>query len=356
MQIANRSTLALLGLLFSFILTNSMDAGTGPSRYLDRDSAWFSGTEAREVATHILSFQSELGGWPKNTNTTIGPAKKSQASLAPTFDNGATVDELRFLARIESVTHDELYSKAFRRGLDYILKAQYPSGGWPQSYPPDQAYHRHITFNDNAMVNLMRFLFEVTTEPRYSFVAPEVKATAGVEFNRGIQCILRCQIKVDGKLTGWCAQHDEIDYRPRPARAFEPVSLSGSESVGIIRLLMSIDRPDAATIAAVDGAVAWFERSKLTGHRLIEVADDKAPHGKDLKWIEDASAPPMWARFYEIESNRPIFCDRDQEVKYSIAEIGYERRNGYSWLGKWAEKLLEKDYPKWKARNPVPAN
>ena len=37
----------------------------------------------------------------------------------------------------------------------------------------------------------------------------------------------------------------------------------------------------------------------------------------------------MWARFYEIGTNRPIFSDRDGFAKHDLSEIGYERRNGY---------------------------
>jgi PelA/Pel-15E family pectate lyase len=153
---------------------------------------------------------------------------------------------------------------------------------------------------------------------------------------------------VKGKLTAWCAQHDEIDGRPRPARSYELVSLSGSESVGIIRLLMSLDQPDAATVAAVEGAVAWLESVKITGHKWVEVEDKSMPGGKDRHWVEDAGAPPQWARFYEIETNRPMFCDRDGVVKYSVSEIGHERRNGYAWLGNWPQKLVESEYPQWR--------
>jgi PelA/Pel-15E family pectate lyase len=66
--------------------------------------------------------------------------------------------------------------------------------------------------------------------------------------------------------------------------------------------------------------------------------------------VQDAAAPPIWARFYEIGTNRPIFCDRDGVAKHSLGEIGYERRNGYAWLGYWPRALLEQDYPAWKER------
>jgi PelA/Pel-15E family pectate lyase len=66
--------------------------------------------------------------------------------------------------------------------------------------------------------------------------------------------------------------------------------------------------------------------------------------------VADAQAPPLWARFYEIESNQPIFADRDGVPKSTLADIGYERRNGYSWYGRWPQKLLETEYPEWKQK------
>ena len=58
-------------------------------------------------------------------------------------------------------------------------------------------------------------------------------------------------------------------------------------------------------------------------------------------------AKPIWARYYEIGTNKPFFSDRDGVKKYTIAEIGYERRNGYAWYGDWPQQLLETDYPAW---------
>jgi PelA/Pel-15E family pectate lyase len=117
-----------------------------------------------------------------------------------------------------------------------------------------------------------------------------------------------------------------------------------------VHLLMSLEKPSPEVVRAVDAAVAWFESAKIAGIKVVEVEAKGTPKGKDRTVVKDASAKPMWARFYEIESNRPIFCGRDGVKKYSLAEIEYERRNGYSWLGHWPEKLLAEDYPAWKAR------
>jgi pectate lyase len=313
---------------------------------------WFRGEEAARIAANILSYQSDEGGWPKNTDTSSKPYTGDRGKLKPTFDNGATTDELRFLARLFQIVKEERYQKAFENGLAYILKAQYPTGGWPQFYPPSKEYHRHITFNDNAMVRLMLFLREVATTDRYAFVPAERRKAAQEAFDKGIECILKCQIKVDDKLAGWCAQHDELDYSPRPARKYELVSISGSESVGIVRLLMSLENPKPEVVQAIDAAVAWFEAAKLPGIKVEEKEDKDAPGGKDKVVVKDPAAPPMWARFYEIGNNQPIFCDRDGVAKKTLAEIGHERRNGYSWLGYYPQSLLEKEYPAWKAKRP----
>ncbi|OGV58501.1 MAG: pectate lyase [Lentisphaerae bacterium GWF2_50_93] len=317
---------------------------------INRSDAWYRSPEAVRIAANILSFQADEGGWPKNIDTVSEPYAGDRASLKPTFDNRATTGELRFLARLYQLTKDERYGNAFSKGLDYIMKAQYPTGGWPQSYPPGKQYPRHITFNDNAMVRIMLFLQEITASDRYAFVDAGRKKAAQQAFDRGIECILKCQIKVDGRLTAWCAQHDELDYSPRPARTYELVSISGFESVNIVRLLMSLKTPRPEVVQSIEVAVAWFESSKLPGIKVEDIDKKDAPGGKDKVVADDPAAPPMWARFYEIGTNRPIFCDRDGVCRKSLAEIGHERRNGYVWLGYWPQDLLEKDYPAWKIR------
>jgi len=70
--------------------------------------------------------------------------------------------------------------------------------------------------------------------------------------------------------------------------------------------------------------------------------------------VKDPSAPPLWARFYDIETGRPFFCGRDGVKKSTFAEIERERRNGYAWYGNWGERLA-KDYAAWQIRWSTPA-
>ena len=224
-------------------------AAESVSSYTQRDDDWFRSDTGRQITRNIISWQAHNGAWPKNVDTTLPAASPADKG---TFDNGATTGELRFLARSFNATHDEATKQSFLKGLDLILRAQYPTGGWPQLYPPGDDYHRHITFNDQAMVRLLRFLRDVADKPQFTFIDSDRRTSSRSAFQRGIDCIVRSQIRVDGALTVWCAQHDERTLEPRSARTFELVSLSGAESAGILDLLMSIEKPSPEVIPAED--------------------------------------------------------------------------------------------------------
>lgn len=312
-------------------------------RFAKKDDAWYRSSEGRAVAGRVRSHQNELGGWPTDIDTSAAPSTKGPAEIRGTFDDGATTTELRFLARSYNAAKDAADRDAFVKGLDYVLAAQYPNGGWPQSFPPGKRYPRHITFNDNAMVNILELLREVARDERYAFVGAARRAASARAFDAAIPCILKCQVVQDGKKTVWCAQHDETTYEPRSARSFEPASLSGAESAWILRFLMSLEEPSPEVVEAIEAGVAWFDAVKLTGIREVRVDGDK-------RIVKDASAPALWARFYELGTGRPIFSGRDGAIKYDIAEIDPERRNGYAWYGRWGENVA-RDHEKWsKAR------
>lgn len=327
----------LISLLFSGILS----AGTSPEGFLKKSDDWFRSEEGLKTAANILSWQARSGSWPKNTDTTRTQYSGDPTKLSGTFDNGATTGELRFLARAFNSTGDARCEGAFLRGFDHIIKAQYANGGWPQYYPLSKNYHRHITFNDGSMVRLMEFLREVRTSDAYRFVDRNRRRAAAKAFDQGIECILDTQIIVNGTRTVWCAQHDEVTLKPAAARSYEHASLSGSESAGVLILLMSIEDPSPEVARAVEAGVAWFDSAKLSGIRFMKKDGERLV-------IKDASAPVIWARFYEIETNRPIFCGRDGLIKYDISQIEAERRNGYAWYGNWGEKVA-RAYAEWPA-------
>ena len=340
-----RPALLLLA-LFAFL--PRLAADDSARRYLGKPDAWFASAEAMKVADIILTYQADAGGWPKNTDTVSKPYAGDRAKLQPTFDNKGTVDELRFMARMVNATKAEAYRGSFDRGLAYVLKAQYPNGGWPQFFPLRKGYYDRITFNDGAMVRVLELVREVGRDARYGFVDAKVREACRQAFDRGVACVLKCQIVVDGKPAVWCAQHDEKTFAPAKARAYELPSFSGSESVGIVRLLMSLENPSAEIRASIEGAVAWFEAHRIKGQRLETTKTLLG--GKDLVMVPDSKAPDLWGRFYDLKTGAPFVCDRDGIPKPKLADLGHERRNGYSWFGEYARDLLAKDYPAWKKR------
>lgn len=321
---------------------------------LRQKPAWYASAEARDAADRVLRYQSSAGAWPKNTDL-LAPATPAEIDVinrggkANTIDNGATTLPIRFLAGVGGATGGETYRAAVIRGVDYLLASQYKNGGFPQFYPLHQGYYSHITYNDGAMINALTLLRDVAAgRPPFRFVDTGRRTRAAAAVTRGIDCILKTQIKQDGRLTAWCAQHDEVTLAPAWARKYEPPSLSGCESVGIVHFLMSIEQPSSEIIGAVEGAVAWLRAVPITGQRLdrIKHADGRT----ERLLVPDPAAPLLWARFYELGTNRPLYMDRHSVPVYEFAEIDDERRSGYNYLGTWPAGLLERDFPAWRAR------
>jgi PelA/Pel-15E family pectate lyase len=357
-----RST-AQFGLGASFgvlLVVGGLSGADTPVRWstavLRQKPEWYASTDARVVADSVIRWQSAHGGWPKNTDLAAPPPSPVALGKTPgrdstdTIDNGATTTPMRFLALMVRATRDTRYRAAFDRGVDYLLAAQYPSGGWPQYFPLRKGYYSHITYNDDAMVSVLTVLRAVAAgKPPYDFADAARRARAATAVARGIDCILRTQIKQNRKLTAWCAQHDETSLEPAWARNYEPPTLSGGESVGIVRFLMDIEQPTPEMVAAINGAVAWFEGVAIHGVRLEEFtgADGK----RDKRVVADPAAEPLWARFYELGTNRPVFTGRDKVVRYAISEIEHERRNGYSYYVTSPASLIGKEYPRWRAKH-----
>lgn len=320
-------------------------------------------TATDPVAENMLLFQRSSGGWSKHFNekafeyTTVFSADERAQIAAQknnddaTIDNKATNKEIRYLTAAYKKTNNLQYLAAAENGIRYLLKAQYDNGGWPQYYPDKRFYRAEVTFNDNAMINTMNVLQDVALGKNNmdvvnkEFIAASVKA-----ISKGIDCILKTQIKAGGKLTAWCQQYDQNTLQPAKARAYELPSISGAESDDIVEFLMSQPNPSQEIKDAVTAAVQWFEEVKITGYKFDAVAAPGTPKGIDRQLIPDSTST-IWARYYEIGTNKPFFCDRDGVKKYTIQEIGYERRNGYAWYGEWPKKLLEKSYPAWAKKN-----
>ncbi len=237
------------------------------------------------------------------------------------------------------VTKEQVYRTAFDKGITHLIKAQYPTGGWPPFWPPAKYYNRYISFNDGCMVEIMRLLQDVTDAKSFPLVRKDMSDAAQEAFNRGVACIVKAQIVEDNVLQGWCTRHDEKTLEPRPGKG-DPVAVNGRETARILMLLMSIEDPDLPTIRAIHGGCAWLELVKLAAIRV-----DKTPTG--LAVVRDPEAPLLWGHYYDIAKLRPLFTRRDGTIKYKLADLEQDRRSEIEWYGNWGQAVIER-YEEWR--------
>lgn len=336
-----------------------------------KDTKWFASKEAQDVADTVLAYQFPSGGWPKNNNWNHMPdAEESTVraeirglmattGIGSTIDNKATTSEMLFLANICSATSDkslkDKYSKAFEKAFNYLIEMQYDNGGWPQFYPlkPDKSdgtpyYSSQITYNDDAMVNVMKLMRDIARNKApynvFNF-SDEAKSKAQTAFDKGVSCILSTQIRKNGKLTVWCQQHDRETFAPTKARAYElPSFTAAGESCDILELLMGISNPSDEIINSVCAGVEWLRNHAIENMTVERFTNtDNKP---DIRLSYKEGAPLLWTRYYDIDTEKPFFCDRDGIKKPKLEDIGYERRNGYGWIGREPADIIEK-FPKW---------
>ena len=281
---------------------------TGEAFYLDA---------ARETAMALVRGQLRSGGWDYRIEFSPETRRRyayrddvdaaSDARNLSTLDDDTTQAALRFLIQVDQALEleDDAIHEAVAYGLDCLLKAQYPNGAWPQrfdafpdpsqfpvkraSYPvswprehPSRRYYTHYTLNDNTLSDMIRTMLlaaRIYDEPRYRQAA-----------ERGGDFLILAQMPEPQP--AWAQQYD-LQMHPAWARKFEPPAVTGGESQGSMRVLMALYRETGQQkfLEPLPRAIAYFRRSTLDDGRL--------------------------ARFYELETNRPLYFTRDYQLTYS---------------------------------------
>lgn len=274
---------------------------------------------AREAAHVLVEGQLQSGGWAHRIELAPEDRRRyayrvdpeSQGIDTTTLDDGSTQRAIQFLMDFDRAVDfsDEAVHEAVIYALDRLVGAQYPNGAWPQhfdgpnetpaskearaSYPEnwsrtwrEQDYRGYYTFNDNAIAEVITTLIraaEVYDEPRYLEAA-----------EKGGDFILRAQLPEPQP--GWAQQYDK-QMKPAWARKIEPPAVTGGESLGAIRSLIRLYRATGKDeyMEPIPRALAYFRRSQLPDGTL--------------------------ARFYELETNRPLYVTRDYELSYSTENL-----------------------------------
>ncbi|WP_140986326.1 pectate lyase [Asticcacaulis tiandongensis] len=347
----------------------SAQAGNGEKTMpLNRPADWYASSEARQVADHIVSYQTPAGGWTKNHPRDAAPRQKGQAftargsvrvptagdfdtgsdaewSYAGTIDNEATTLEIRFLMKVAAqlpAAEAKPYIAAAEKGLTYLFAAQFPNGGWPQVWPLQGGYHDGVTLNDNAMIEVISLMDEVSRSVgEFSLLSEATRQKAADSETKGVNNLLVSQVRVGDKGGLWAQQYDALTLTPASARNYEPPAISSSESAAVLGYLMSLPDPSPEIVKAVDDGVKMLHHLKIHDKVFRRVSETE---GRRLV-TEDGAV--IWARYYDPKTLKPIFGERDKSVFDSVDDVGLERRNGYAWFSTSPQKIIDA-YDAWK--------
>ncbi|MDQ8023476.1 MAG: pectate lyase [Moraxellaceae bacterium] len=329
------------------------------------DYAKYEPAQIVEIADNLLLYQRNNGGWVENRDPTrivsLGDRAEFVAERVQpkgSFDNRNVYSQIEYLSAVYLQTKDERYRAAALKGLDYTLANQHRQcGGWPHTVPSDIPYHGYITMADEVTSGVLRMLRKVAegSEP-FGFMDAATRERARVALQKGDACVLKLQVVQNGQPAGWAGQYHPDTLQAAQGRSFELPAMVSQESVEMVRYLMGIPNPSPEVIRAIDGAMAWFDRSALRGWKIETVKLDKPVKYEfhtattDRLLVQDPTAPLLWARFYDVKDNSVVLANRDGIRVTKYADITHERRTGYAWYGVWPAKLVAEEYPDWKKR------
>lgn len=263
-------------------------------------ASWYGSDEAQQIADKVLAAQKNSGGWMKNIefhNVSEYGDKTEHSCL----DNGATTQEMRFLAKVYQSTKVEKYKESFTKALNMIFTAEKGCGGWSQYWPlsGNGSYQDYITFNDDLITNVMKLLQEIATNKGdFADITDEsTRKKCEQSFERAIDVIIKCQVDDNGTPAAWCAQHDTITFLPTEGRPHELPSISAYESADLLSYLMTIEKPSEQLQQTIHTAVDWLDKHKIDGKA---VEDFTNANGEKDRRIIDKAGSAVWGRFIQL--------------------------------------------------------
>ncbi|MDC7675801.1 pectate lyase [Asticcacaulis machinosus] len=346
------------------------DDGNGQNTMpLDKPTEWYGTDEAKLITANILSFQTPAGGWGKNQPRNAPPRARGQAYVigeepkrpvgdfdiptdpkwhyVGTTDNGATIHEIRFLARVIGSTGDAAAKASAIKGLTYFLNAQFPNGGWPQVWPLEGGYHDALTLNDNAMISVTALIGEAGRgQGDYAFVPADLRVRLLAAERAAIAVFMALQVKVDGKPMLWAPQYDALTLTPCSARNFEMPSLSSTDSGALLIYLMTYPDPTPQMKAAIRSGVAALKSLAIEGKDFtyVEAIDAR-------RLIDKPDALPIWGRYLDLKTLQPIFGARSKAIYDSVADVELGGRKGYAWFSRNPQRALNA-FDQWRLKHP----
>lgn len=324
---------------------------------------------AKQVANALMWGQLPCGGWNymfdfagefslKEWYATIGKSAWRLEEFQhyygnATFDDGGTISAAKFLLRMYVEKNDPAFRLALDKSIDFVLKSQYPIGGWPQRYPlmynhpfqNKEDYSSFITLNDDVSYENMEFLLmchqalglQKVKEPLYRAMNLMLLLQQGTPY------------------AGWADQYTVVDLKPAHARSYEPRSINTSATLSAISLLGGYYCLTGETkfLSGIPAALDYLES--------IVLPDTEKPKFNYKKGKETDVLLPQ---FVDPDNGKPLYVHRkgsnvfngcyylNQDLRNTIAHYGSARycdlraiRNQYEALKKLSPQEVTKDSP-----------
>lgn len=236
----------------------------------------------------------------------------NDARDASTLDDAITQSALAFLIGVDRALGgtDAAVGEAVEYGLGKLLEAQYPNGAWPVRFDwkvPDRltasawrarypaSWPRAFTPPASAEIyvlndHLVRDAVRVLLLAARVYDRPEYRAGA----LRAGEFLLAAQLPAPQP--GWAQGYDRR-LTPIWGRRFEPPALASWETGSTIEALLELHLAfgDRRYLEAAAHAAAWLEQ--------VRFADGR------------------WARFYELETDRPLYMTTDHQLTYVADDL-----------------------------------
>jgi len=274
---------------------------------------------ARDVARALVWGQRQIGGWDHRVDVshlTPDAKKPVRRQGRCTFDDKITQGALEFLIDADAVISEPWLDEAIELGLQFMIKSQFENGAWPQWYPLRGGYHDYYTFNDNSIndcIGLMLNAHRTYGDKKYLRSAM-----------RGGDFIVMSQLAAPQ--AGWAQQYNH-DMKPAWARTFEPPGVCSAATVRNINTLIDLYlyTKDDKYLKPIDAAIEWLNDSMLGEH--------------------------LWARLYEVGTNRQIYGDRmdGNKVHYDYEKVSVKERTSYGWRGEYGVASTIRRYERVKS-------
>jgi len=288
-----------------------------------------------KIELTVPNEKTHIGGWA------VWKKRQNRGNIT-VLDDDTTQSALRFLMRVDKVLgfNDEKIHDAAQYALESVLKAQYPNGAWshyydrlpikspdPEYYPLKkasypQSWSRTWTkdWNGCYMLNDSITPDAIATMLDAYDIYGEERYLASAE--RGGEFLLLSQMPAPQP--AWVQQYDR-HMRPVWDRKFEPPAITGLESQNVLETFLLLYRKTGKEkyLEPVPRAIAYLRKSQLPDGRL--------------------------ARFYELNTNRPLYFTRNYRLTYSSADAPTH----YAFIVNSRLDAIEKKYRKLLKMKPA---